>query len=256
MVNLLKHSPLFCLLIITLCSTHSLADCALISSWEPWEPYQYQHEDNITGLDNDLVKAIIENTDCKISFVKRPWARALKEIEKGTVHLAPGASINAEREEYAYFSLPYRDETMVLMVRKGESPSYPLKTINDITKQSFKLGVVRDYFYGEAHKEALLDPEYQSRVSDVKSDTANLQKLASKRVDGILIDRYVGPFLAKQLDLLDEIEVHPLNINSDNIYLMLSKKSVSEETVAKINRGLEKLKQDGRYNEIIKRYLE
>lgn len=237
-------------------SSHVLAECSLKSSWEDWEPYQYQANGNITGLDNDLVKAIIANTQCKLSFVKRPWARALKEIEQGTVDLAPGASINAERELYAHFSLPYRDETMVLMVRKGESPTYPFNSIKDIVKHNFKLGVVRDYYYGEDHKSAMGLPDYAAKVSDVKNDTVNIQKLTSKRIDGLLIDRYVGPYLAKQLGVFDKIEVHPLKINSDNIYLMLSKKSVSQETVNEINLGLEKLKEDGQYSEILKKYLE
>lgn len=231
------------------------AECQLTSTWEPWEPYQFQQDNEITGLDNDLVKAIFKEADCQVNFVKRPWARALKEIEAGTIDFASGASLNAEREAFAHFSIPYRDETMVLMVRKGEAAKYPLKQISDIAGINFQLGVVRDYFYGEDHKTGLENPEYQKKVNEVKDDIANLKKLAAKRIDGILIDKYTGPYLAKQAGIFDQLEVHPVYINSDNIYLMFSKRTVAPVMVEKINAALDRIKAKGIYDKIVEPYL-
>jgi polar amino acid transport system substrate-binding protein len=236
-------------------SLQAQADCELTSTWEPWEPYQFQKGDEITGLDNDLVKAIFKEADCKVNFVKRPWARALKEIEAGTIDFASGASMNDERAAFAYFSLPYRDETMVLMVRKGEAVKYDLKQITDIAGMEFQLGVVRDYFYGEDHKAGMENPEYKKRVHEVKDDIANLKKLTAKRIDGILIDKYTGPYLAKQAGLFDQIEVHPVYINSDNIYLMFSKRTVTPVRVEQINAALDRIKDKGEYDKILERYL-
>ncbi len=243
------------LFILSVFSTHLAAQCELTSTWEPWEPYQFQQDNEITGLDNDLVKAIFREAECKVNFVKRPWARALKEIEAGTIDFASGASLNAEREAFAYFSLPYRDETMVLMVRKGESEKYDLKKITDITQYEFQLGVVRDYFYGEDHKAGLDNADYKKRVNEVKDDIANLKKLAAKRIDGILIDKYTGPYLAKQAGIFEELEVHPVYINSDNIYLMFSKKTVTPVQVEHLNKALDQLKDKGEYDKIVQRYL-
>lgn len=246
---------LIAFLFISMTTTLAYAECSLTSTWEPWEPYQFQKDNEITGLDNDLVKAIFIEADCKVNFVKRPWARALKEIEAGTIDFASGASMNDERAAFAHFSLPYRDETMVLMVRKGDAVKYELKKITDITGYNFQLGVVRDYFYGEDHKAGLENPEYQKRVNEVKDDIANLKKLAAKRIDGILIDKYTGPYLAKQAGIFDQIEVHPVYINSDNIYLMFSKRTVAPVMVEQINSALDRLKEKGGYDQIVERYL-
>lgn len=242
--------------LVGLCiSIAAQAECQLTSTWEQWEPYQYQEGDNITGLDNDLVKAIFKQADCQINFVKRPWARALKEIEAGSIDLASGASMNDERLQYAHFSIPYRDETMVLMVRKGEASKYDLRKITDIAAIKFELGVVRDYYYGDDHKAGLEDPVYKKKVSEVKDDTANLKKLAAKRIDGILIDKYVGPYLAKQVGIYDQLEVHPVYINSDNIYIMFSKKTVTPVFVESINTAIDTLKDNGEFDTILQRYL-
>ncbi len=240
----------------TLLSTQSQAACSLSSSWEPWEPYQYQDKETLTGLDVELVQAIFKQADCKISYKKRPWARALKEIESGATDFVSGASLNEERQQYANFSTPYRDETMVLMVRKGEVGKYSLEKLSDIVKADFKLGIVRDFFYGDEHQKSMEDEAYSKKVSIVNSDTANLKKLLAGRVDGILIDRYTGPFLAKQEGAGNKIELHPLKVSSSDIFLMFSKKSVPSETIEKVNTALEAIKQNGTYQAILNRYLE
>jgi polar amino acid transport system substrate-binding protein len=236
-------------------SQQALAECELTSTWEQWEPYQFQKETEITGLDNDLVKAIFKQADCKVNFVKRPWARALKEIEAGTIDFASGASMNDERAQFAHFSIPYRDETMVLIVRKGEASKYDLRKITDISGIKFELGVVRDYYYGEDHKLGLENPDYKKKISEVKDDTANLKKLVAKRIDGVLIDKYVGPYLAKQEGIFEQIEVHPVYINSDNIYLMFSKKTVTPVQVEQFNAAIDALKTSGEFDEILQGYL-
>ena len=144
---------------------------------------------------------------------------------------------------------------MVLMVRKGEAGKYDLKQITDITNYDFQLGVVRDYFYGEDHKVGLENPDYQKRVNEVKDDIANLKKLAAKRIDGILIDKYTGPYLAKQAGIFDQLEVHPVYINSYNIYLMFSKRTVAPVMVEQINSALDRIKDKGEYDRIVEGYL-
>ena len=245
--------------LLLLCAQSAWSDCSLSSSWEPWEPYQFELGNNVTGLDNDIVKAVFEKAGCAVKFVKRPWARTLIEVESGTVDLTPGASALEERKKYANFSDPYRDELMVLMVRKGESAKYPLTKLEDIKSIKFSLGIVRDYFYSEDFKTALLSPNFKARVSEVSDDDTNLKKLVAGRIDGLLIDKYAGPYLAKKQGFGDQVEIHPVKVdsnnNGNNVHLMFSKKSVPVETIDKINAALQALRASGEYDKIINGYI-
>lgn len=232
------------------------ADCKLTSSWEPWEPYQYQAGETLTGLDIELAQAILKEAGCEVIFKKRPWARALDEVEAGTIDFLTGASRNPERELYANFSAPYRDETMVLLVREGESKKYTLTKLGDIKTVEFTLGVARDFYYGEEHKQLMQDENYQKKVSVVPSDVQNVKKLLSRRVNGILIDRYTGPYLAKQEEGQNQVEQHPVRVSSSDIYLMFSKKSVDPALIEKINAAVATIQSNGTYQAIVNRYLE
>jgi polar amino acid transport system substrate-binding protein len=249
-------STLFRIALTLTLSWQAQAECLLTSSWDPWEPYQYQIKDTLTGLDVELAQAILQQAGCKVTFKKRPWARALTEIEAGTIDFVTGASRNPERELYANFSEPYRDETMVLLVRKGEAGKFPLQTLNDLLLTEFRLGVVRDFYYGEEHKQLMLNETYRKKVSVVPSDAQNLKKLLTGRVDGILIDRYTGPFLARQEGGNTQIEQHPVKVSSSDIFLMFSKKSVDPAQIQKINAALATLRSNGGYQAILNRYLE
>jgi len=52
-----------------------------------------------------------------------------------------GASWSKDREEYAYFTLPYRHETVKLFVKKGWSASIKLNTLSDLIGSKYILGV-------------------------------------------------------------------------------------------------------------------
>jgi len=78
------------------------------AGWETWRPHQYKDEQGkMAGIDVELVKAIFEHAGYKLEFTEEvPWARHLLMLEKGKIDIATGTAKNAEREEYAYFTIP------------------------------------------------------------------------------------------------------------------------------------------------------
>lgn len=248
------------LLIITLTSflwSHQLqADCSLKVSWEPWKPLLFEDNGIATGLDNDLTRLIVENSGCKLTFHQRPWARSLKEIAHGIIDFTAAASLTEEREKYAHYSISYRDETMILLVAKGLSNKYPLKSLTDIVKYDFKLGVTRGVYYGEEYETIKSQPQINKHLYTSTGYYRNFEKLLNGQIHGILGDKFSLMYMAKEKGALNKLEIHPLHINSDKVYLMFSKKTVSTDTIDKINNSIKEVKNNGKYDNIIRRYLE
>lgn len=246
---------LFLLLVLLFYATDRAMACELKVIWEPWEPYQYEDQDKrLTGLDVELLNAVAQQAECKINYIQRPWARALREIASGVLDMAPGASINAERQEYANFSMPYREEVVVLVARKGESAGKPLTSLADMPGLKFRLGVTRDYYNGPDYEELMKNPAFASLVEEVSATEQNFHKLSNKRIDGFLVDPVVAKHQARQLGMTDKIEVHPLSISRDGIYFMFSKKSVPTELVERFNSALTAIKASGVHQNILERY--
>jgi polar amino acid transport system substrate-binding protein len=97
----------------------------LKSAWYPWDPYQYvlaKHDiKRLTGLDIQLIRAVFAQMGYEVAYEEVSWKQHQSDIRNGVRDIAAGAFKNPERAEYAYFSAPYRKETDVLYVRKGEA---------------------------------------------------------------------------------------------------------------------------------------
>ena len=129
---------------------------ALKSGWYPWDPYQYvvvkQDVKRLTDLDVQLVRAVFAQMGYEVAYEEVNWKQHQSDVKNGVRDIAAGAFKNPERAEYAYFSAPYRKETDVLYVRKGDASRYPFKDVLDLTRrlqqQSFRLGVINGFYYG------------------------------------------------------------------------------------------------------------
>ncbi len=224
--------------------------------WDSWVPYQYKDDNGIvTGFDIDLVKKVMNNCGYDLKMEQMPWKRLLLHVRRGITDMTCGASKTKEREEFAYFSDPYRQESVVLYVRKGESSKYPLASLSDIMGASFRLGVAAEFYYGEQYEKLKNNPDFKSHIQEVPEDMPNVKKIMKNRIDGFLIDPFVGAALIRDLGFQNKLEIHPMTVYSDNVHVIFSKKSVSPKTVADFNDSLKILKENGTYDHIINRYL-
>lgn len=245
-------------LLIMLSVTTVFGECAKPYSvgWESWEPYQFQNEaKELKGLDVELISAIASNANCSVKFVELPWKRHLTELEAGVVDLAGGASKTPEREVFANFSSAYRKETAVMYVRKGESDKFKFKKLFDLSGTQFRLGITREYFYGDEFDKLSKDTAFKSLLQEVQSDALNYPKLMKGRIDGFLADPVAAAAALKKEGLLDKIEVHPMPIYENDIFVMLSKKSVNQESFQSFEKSLTELKKQGKLAQIINKYL-
>ena len=223
--------------------------------WDPWEPYQYlTPDDEVRGLEIDIIKAIASEADCNISFVQKSWMKLLHGIRSGNIDMVAGASKTKTREQFAYFSDNYRDESFILYVRVGESEKYANQSLKELLTSGFKVGVTEDYIYGDMVNALQDDPVYKSNFIYVPITEVNYYNLLQNNIDGFLEDPFVAAFTIKRKGLQGQIDAHPLEIHSGNVAIMFSKKSVSSETVTAFNQALSRLKQNGEYQKIIAKY--
>ncbi len=231
------------------------SSCQLNMGWDPWEPYQYlTPDDQVRGLDIDLVKAIANEAGCNVNYIQKSWMALLQDLKDGNVDLLAGASKNKSREEFAYFSNEYRHESFILYVRAGETEKYTNKTLRGLLETDFKLGVTEDYIYGDVATALQDDPLFKSKFVYVPVTEVNYYNLLQHKIDGFLEDPFVAAFTIKRKALQGQIEAHPIEIHSGDVAIMFSKKSVKAETVADFNQALIRLKDSGEYQNILSKY--
>ncbi|MGL6335720.1 substrate-binding periplasmic protein [Aeromonas jandaei] len=226
----------------------------MVVGWVDWQPFSYRNEQQqIRGLDVELLNAIFLRAGYQAKFSEMPWARVLHELEFGTVQLAMSANITAERQQYARFSHPYREEETAIVIRRQDAERWHgitnLKQL--INTPEFHIGVLKGFDYGNTFRQLMTRPELQSRLQMRLRLEQLLKMLQGGRIQGVILDPYgLQEWQGKvqdQLHILLRIELTP-------VHLMLSKESTTEEQLQRINLAIEQLKQSSDYKQILDRY--
>ena len=238
-------------LLITMLFTAHVNAKDLSVGWELWYPYQYHNKNRqLVGLDIDSFNAIMAEAKLSFTTAEIPWKTHLHFLKTGKMDLAMGASWSKNREEFAYFSLPYRKETVKLFVKKGKAKNILLQTLPDLIGSKYMLGVESGYYYGEAYEELINNADFHVNISEVVDLEQNVTLLMKGHLDGFLVDPNTMQSFIKKYQMENEFEQHSLEIYSADIFIMLSKQSTDTGTLGKINKAITTLTSNGKLNRI------
>ena len=234
----------------------------LRGGWYPWDPYQYRQNvhgnEILTGFDVEIERAAARVMGVELLLPEISWDSHLAALAAGTGDIAAGATYNSERDQYAYFSKPYRRETDVLIVLRGASSKYSFGTVDQMLdffrKERFRLGVVSGFAYADQRLNAYIaDPANAAVVIKEQSDLANLENLLQGRIDGFLADQISAATVAWRQQKSALIEEHPVRF-STNIHFMLSRVSMTPATLSHLNDAIDRIKSNGEFQRIVDTY--
>lgn len=239
-----------------------LADCRselggreLIWAWNEWIPYSYLGSNGApTGFDVTLVKAILGRSGCPYRLIEQPAKRAQLGIKDGSVDLIAAASHTPERETFSYFSLPYRDERIVLFARADEAEKFADLMLEDVPEKHLRVVAGLGGWYGkefEANQQALQDSKLLVLTSELDN---RIRMLLSGRADLMIEDRVAGIATARKLGVDRQLAILPRALNSDPVHLMLSRASLPPSVVALIDEAIQSLTDSPQYQMVIANY--
>ena len=242
--------------VITAANQQAVAapSCDFTLGMDAWEPYQYVTVGNApAGLDVELVQAVVATMGCQLNVVQGSWLELLELLKGGQVDFVLGASKTAERESFAYFSEPYRKERFQLYVR-NEHASLPYNDINAFVSAGHKVGVVNEYYYGDEVAALYADETQRDKFVGAIISELNVARLLDEEIDGLLEDSFVGASILRRKGLDKYIQPHSISLGNSDVFVMFSKASVSEQQLQQFNQGLQQLRANGVYNQLMEKY--
>jgi len=234
----------------------------LRGGWYPWDPYQYREYRRggfvLTGFDVEIERAIARILAVDLLLPEMAWQEHLAALTAGKADIAAGATYSDERNRHAYFSKPYRQETDVLVLRRGTSARYRFtsvaRMVEEFKKQHFRLGAIAGFTYASEDVNAYIaDPSNSDFIVKVGDDAENLQNLLGRSIDGFIADRIVAATVAWRRQKSDEIEEHPLHLPTP-IHFMLSRASQTPAMLDRLNGAIDEIKRTGEFKRIADAY--
>lgn len=217
------------------------------AGWVLWYPYQYHDKSGaLVGADIQAFNLIMQTASVKYSLAEIPWKTQLNFVKTGKVDMAMGAYWSEERCKFAYYSRPYRKGLIKLFVKAGQAKNIKLNQLEDLANSPYRLGIERDYFYGKTFEKLRENLIFDSHITEVIDMEDNVALLVSGEVDGFFAEPITVEAFLKKYKMTGDFEMHPVEIYSADVHIMLSKKSTSLGLLNRVNDAILTLQQQGK----------
>lgn len=211
-----------------------------------YPPFEFEEAGEYKGIDIDIINAIAKNQGIKIEFSPMDFGGIIPAMQADQLDIAiAGMSITDDRKKVVDFSEPYFDAGLTLVVEGGNEK---ITSIDDLKgkKLAAKKGTTGATF---AQKNA---SKYGFEVVQFNDSPAMFQEVANGNADALIEDYPVIAYAIAQNDL--GLKTIGDRLNGDQ-YGIAVLKGENADILKKINAGLEELKEDGTYDEIVNTYL-
>ncbi|WP_417459931.1 substrate-binding periplasmic protein [Kordiimonas sp.] len=220
-------------------------------------PYHHRNGDGqVVGLDTDILEQVLRKAGCTWRYTEMPLKRSLSALRSGLVDIAMGASITPDREEYAFFSQPYRREVMVMFMRKNDEPRASFQRLANAADAGVVIGAHLGSWYGYEYARLYEnDSAFRRQILQSANYDTLYNALLAGRVDVVIDDIFNGHTLLSKSGRLEEASIHVSPVNDSLTHFMLSKKSVSDKTMNSLDHAIMAFQQSEAYAETIARYV-
>lgn len=243
----MRHRSLGFALLLLLAIPVAAQEKTLLAAGDPWPPFLDPSQPQL-GLTVELVRSAYATQGYTVKVAVVPWARAENGVREGRYDVLLNVWMTEERKAYLVYTHPFALNEVTFIKRKGD----PFTFEGFASLKGKRIGVIRGYGY----EEAFLRSDLFQR-DEATSLMENVHKLLAKRIDLTLDDAIVAQSVIASNDpaLLERVQFVEKGLSINPLHLASGKANPrAQELVEAFNRGLARIKADGTYQKILKRY--
>ncbi len=215
-----------------------------------YPPFDMVIEKKLTGFHIDLINAVAQKLQIKVSFKEFPWQRAVAMLKNGDLDAITFMSKNKEREQFGYFF-----EGNILSLHQDgffvpKERAQKIEFSGDLKHlQSYTIGVINGYSYGQTFDNAT----YLYKDDGAKTEEQLIRKLLGGRFDIGIAGVARTSYIAKQIGI-ENIEFIKPYLPGLPQYIVFSKKKNLEQLAKQFAKAAKSFKKTTAYRELERKY--
>ena len=250
----------------------SLAGCTQLASnpkVDNWDKYQQQKSitvgfdntfvpmgfeeknGNYAGFDIELAKYVSKKLGITVHFQPIDWDMKETELQNGTIDaIWNGYSATDERREKVAFTIPYMQNTQILVVKKTSN----IHSVEDMTgkvlgAQNGSSGML-DF---EEHPEVLKNRVKGGDADQYQSVNEAIIDLKNDRIDALLIDRVYADYYLTTEGIAEEYDTIPSGFESESFAVGV--RPADKKLLEALNDAFKELYQEGIFQQISQKWF-
>ena len=267
-----KRKGILGLLALVGMAVMSLAGCTQLASnptVDNWDKYQQQKSitvgfdntfvpmgfeeknGNYAGFDIELAKYVSKKLGIMVHFQPIDWDMKETELQNGTIDaIWNGYSATDERREKVAFTIPYMQNTQILVVKKTSG----IHSVEDMTgkvlgAQNGSSGML-DF---EEHPEVLKNRVNGGDADQYQSVNEAIIDLKNDRIDALLIDRVYADYYLTTEGIADEYDTIPSGFESESFAVGV--RPADKKLLEALNQAFKELYQEGIFQQISQKWF-
>lgn len=267
-----KQKGILGLLALVGVAVMTLAGCTQLASnpkVDNWDKYQQQKSitvgfDNTfvpmgfeekngdyAGFDIELAQYVSKKLGITVHFQPIDWDMKETELQNGTIDaIWNGYSATDERREKVAFTIPYMQNTQILVVKKTSG----IHSARDMTgkvlgAQNGSSGML-DF---EEHPEVLKNRVKGGNADQYQSVNEAIIDLKNDRIDALLIDRVYADYYLTTEGIADEYDTIPSGFESESFAVGV--RPADKKLLEALNKAFKELYQEGIFQQISQKWF-
>lgn len=267
-----KRKGILGLLTLVGMAVMSLAGCTQLASnptVDNWDKYQQQKSitvgfdntfvpmgfeeknGNYSGFDIELAKYVSKKLGITVHFQPIDWDMKETELQNGTIDaIWNGYSATDERREKVAFTIPYMQNTQILVVKKTSG----IHSVEDMAgkvlgAQNGSSGML-DF---EEHPEVLKNRVKGEDADQYQSVNEAIIDLKNDRIDALLIDRVYADYYLTTEGIADEYDTIPSGFESESFAVGV--RPADKKLLEALNQAFKELYQEGIFQQISQKWF-
>lgn len=205
-------------------------------------PYEFREGGEIVGIDVEIMQAVAEELGMELKIEDMAFDSIFPAVASGKVDVgAGGITVTEERKMSMDFSDTYAKASQKVIVKEGSDITTPDDLKGKVI--GVQLGTTGDLYCSDLEKE-------DSKVERYSKGFEAVQALLQDKVDAVVIDSEPAKVFIQQSEGLQILE----ESFTDEDYALVIKKG-NTELLDKVNAALAKLKESGKMDEIVGKYI-
>ncbi|HYD32415.1 MAG TPA: transporter substrate-binding domain-containing protein [Azospirillaceae bacterium] len=224
-------------------ATSANAESWTVTSEENYPPYNFNQDGKRTGMDVEIVEAVLARIDVTPEHRAVPWNRVVNDLDQNQTDIGFQFVGKPERFEKYNMAGPHRAGVTVFAVRADSSIAFD--RLEDLTGK--KVGIVSGFAYTTDFDQAGFI------VKEAATDNLlNLRKLMAGRIDAAIGDLHTLAWLVKQEKIGDKVRFLPRPLAEVPRYIAFPKPRI--EQANRFGKALDELKADGTIQSIVAKW--
>ena len=252
--------------VMTLAGCTQLASNPKVDNWDKYQqqksitvgfdntfvPMGFEEKNgNYAGFDIELAQYVSKKLGITVHFQPIDWDMKETELQNGTIDaIWNGYSATDERREKVAFTIPYMQNSQILVVKKTSG----IHSVEDMKgkvlgAQNGSSGML-DF---EEHPEVLKNRVKGGDADQYQSVNEAIIDLKNDRIDALLIDRVYADYYLTTEGIADEYDTIPSGFESESFAVGV--RPADKKLLEALNKAFKELYQEGIFQQISQKWF-